>query len=106
KFLYTHIFIFMVNGDVVRDAIILRDGWMIHRNVRESLVEIRDRIATHIHYFLYQDIRTRHRGRWIIYELCLGVLPFIRKSTSLLIGQRLNIQFFHASLPLLQNLLR
>ena len=38
KFLYAYIFIFMVNGDVVRDAIILRDGWMIHRNVRDSLV--------------------------------------------------------------------
>jgi len=104
EFFNPDILMFVANRNLVRDAIILHDRRMIHRNVGDSLLEIRDRIAAHAHYFLDQNVGICHRGLRIINEARLGVFPSIGKFRPLLIVKRFDVELGHTLLPLLQEL--
>ena len=95
----------VLHGNVMCEPIVLDYGWVIDGNVSDALVEIRNRVTTNVHHLLHKRIGVRHSRRWIVNELSLRSLPRIGKFISLLIGQRLEFQFLHARLTLLQNFL-
>jgi hypothetical protein len=91
-------------GDVVSDSIVLDHDWMVHRDIRNSLLKITDWISTSFHYLRDQTVSSFHRLSWLVNEVSLFSFPLIRESTPLLFIQRRDLQFGNALLSLVQNL--
>ena len=105
KLLHPDISMLMLHCNIVRQTVILGDGRVIYRNVCDTLRKIRNRIAPDFHHLLHQRIGGSDRTGWIIHELCLSMLPGVGELISLLFAQWLDVKFFDAGLPLLQNFL-
>src|ERR1043166_8390915 len=89
--------------DVVSDSIVLYHDWVIHRDIRNSLLKITDWISTRFHYLRDQTVSGLHRLSWLVNEVSLFSFPLICESTPLIFIERHDLQSGNALLSLVQN---
>ena len=78
--------------ECARDAVILNDHWMIHRQVFRTLIEVFEGIATRDHDLRDEVISFTNGSGWVIDKSRLNTAPFAGERIGLILSELAQVE--------------